>query len=214
MRIATFNANGKMANQLEEIKSIILTLDIDILIIQETGKIKENCIARIRNFAINNDMVVELSTRSSGAKDGGVAVWVGPKWQHLKRNRIKFQPSTADKDRVLALELSNNTPGEHNKVGYYGYADPAANKPAVEEMHAFIKETLRGYRRRCPKGQFICAGDMNSAQYTVIDTDRTEQDTILTEDEAELENDHYVLDDLLSKGFGLHDTLRERYWNT
>ena len=40
-------------------------------------------------------MVVELSTRSSGAKDGGVAVWVAPKWQHQKRDRITFQPSEA-----------------------------------------------------------------------------------------------------------------------
>ena len=77
-------------------------------------------------------MVVELSTRSPGAKDGDVAVWIEPKWQHLKRNRITFQPSTADKDRVLAVELSNNTPGGHNKVlivGYYGYADPAHYRP-------------------------------------------------------------------------------------
>ena len=158
-------------------------------------------------------MVVELNTRSSGTKDGGVAVWIGPKWKHLKKNRITFQPSTADKDRVLALELSNNTSGEHNSVliiGYYGYADPTANKAAVEEMHTFIKETLRGYRKRRPKGQFICAGDINSAQYTIINTDRTEQDKLLAGDEVELEDDHHVLDDLLSKGFGLHDTLRER----
>ena len=108
---------------------------------------------------------------------------------------------------MLALELSNNTPGEHNKVlivGYYGYADPAANKAAVEEMHTFIKRTLEDYRRHCPKGQFICAGDMNSAQYTIIDTDRTEQDTILTEDEAELESDHYVLDDLTGSDYMTH----------
>ena len=99
-------------------------------------------------------------------------------------------------------------------VGYYGYVDPAANKTAVEEMHTFIKRKLKYYRRHCPKGQFICVGDTNSAQYTVIDTDRTEPDTILREDEVELESDHHVLDDLLSKGFGLHDILRERYWNT
>ena len=79
------------------------------------------------------DMIVELSTRSSGAKDGGIAVWIGPRWQHLKRNRITFRPSTADKDRVLALEFSNNNPGGHNKVlivGYYGCVDPTANKAA------------------------------------------------------------------------------------
>ena len=56
---------------------------------------------------------------------------IGPKWQHLKRDRVTFQPSTTDKDRLLALELSNNTSGEHNAVliiGYYGYADPAGHR--------------------------------------------------------------------------------------
>ena len=41
MRIAMFNANGKMANQLEEIKSIMLTLDLDTIIMQETGRLKK-----------------------------------------------------------------------------------------------------------------------------------------------------------------------------
>ena len=43
-------------------------------------------------------MIFRVNTRSSVTKDGGGAVWIGPKWQHPKGGscKVTFQPSTTN----------------------------------------------------------------------------------------------------------------------
>jgi exonuclease III len=201
----------------DEITYLMEKEKLDFLMLQELGKSDNVSIAMFKNYAIEKDMAVEIVSRGPNTTGGGQAILIGRRWAKLQRTIHTFNPTKADRDRVLAVEFNNKAPGDHNKllvIGYYGYNNAASFRPEIKEMHKFIWTQIKKFRRDNPLASIILLGDFNAAKYTETDTDEAyESGNPVPEDTDNdgwaMEDDAFVIEHI--EEMKLQDALRDRY---
>jgi ribonuclease HI len=201
-----------------EVKQLMLTWDVDVLVLSEPGYMDAMAIAALKSYMIASNMAAEVVARGPYTGAGGQVMLINRKWAKLQRTVHRFAPLLADKDRVLAVEFNNRISGDHNKLlvlGYYGYNDAQGHREEIKEMHTFIWTVMKRFRKANPFGSVALLGDINAAKWTDLDTDARHLsgeavgDLSQHEDQREREPDAFVINHLES--FGLVDTVRERY---
>ena len=219
-RLAALNGAKKLLNHDEykdEIKALMIDRDIDILVFSEPGYMDPMSVAHMQGYMTSADMAAVTTMRRHYCSAGGLVMMINRKWSKLERTVHRFNPLKADKDRVLAVEFNNRIAGDHNKlmvIGYYGYNDAQSHRDKIKEMHEFIWNVMKKFRKENPFASVSLLGDLNAAKWTELDTDTThhsgEAVELQDDDEQwEREPDAFVIDHLES--FGLIDVLRDRY---
>jgi len=222
-RVASLNGAKKLATHEEhrdEVTALMESLEIDILVFEELepGGTGDTSMVAVKDYMIGKDMGAEAVTRGTSSGKGGQVMLIGRKWAKLQRTVHRFNPKSADRDRVLAVEFDNKEQGHHNKLlvmGYYGYNDAQGHRAEITEMHRFIYDTKKKFKKKNPMASVVLLGDINAAQRTDLDTNAVYESGEALEGDGGLEGteqkepDAFVLNHL--ETFGLTDIIRERY---